>query len=225
MRKPDGLSAEEAVQGRSSLSALLSPGDFPAAPQTLLPGMRRKSVIPKSLAYGKPRIVEDDEDEDEDEVDNCPDLMGQLGIPELVTPVEEKDEPGYIASGEVERTPTPIPTEVPLPTTVTHLNPPGHKAAATKTATMSAKTQPSPRKITMHRDGQAKKGAASALSVGRVLTGGTLTSAGSRISPSPGAPHARDALADVHTYNEQAGASRGKEERRSAIPYLENIAV
>ena len=226
MRKPDGLSAEDAVQGRSSLSALLSPGDFPATrPQILLPGMRRKSVIPRPFTHAKSGMIEDAEDEDEDEVDNCPDLMGHLGIPEVVTPAQEKDEPNYIESGEIKRTPTSIPIEVPLPIRVTPPNPPGDKAPAAKTGAVQAINRTTPRKTVTHRDGQAKKGAASVPGVARPLKGATLSPAGSRVHLPSSAPPARDALADLHTDNGQAGAARGKEERRLAIPYSNSIAV
>ncbi len=126
MRKPDGLTAEDALRGRPSLSGLLSPGDTPTQSYPHFPAMRRKSVLPKQSSLSTLPIEDDD---DEDEVDDSPALLADTEVPLVITHAEEDDAADYLASGDHARTPTPTPRELPLPTGRASLNVPTPKGA------------------------------------------------------------------------------------------------
>ncbi len=203
MRKPDGLSAEEALRCRPSFSGLLSPGDVPL--QSSFPSMRRKSALPKHIGRSN-AVIDDDEDEDEDEVDNSAELLADADVPILVTPTAyEDEEPEYLKPVCAARTPTPAPKNG--PTTISS-NGHSNKASAMKESKPVAR-RVSPRKggNTLHPP-PAKKPIPN-IGWGRMLPNGANPQFVARPTSATNGPD-RDALTDLPLDNGQTGIERGK---------------
>lgn len=118
MRKPDGVAVSDMLRHRQSLDVM---------PEMVLPrqGMRRKSVLPKSmgkLPSSSLLTTEDDDDDDADDIDDCllavPDEDDAVESGPSVTSYGSSSTPSSSSSSaltppsnmvDTERTPTPIP--------------------------------------------------------------------------------------------------------------------
>lgn len=207
MRKPDGLTAEDALRGRPSLSGLLSPGDTPTQSYPHFPAMRRKSVLPKQSSLSTLPIEDDD---DEDEVDDSPALLADTEVPLVITHAEEDDAADYLASGDHARTPTPTPRELPLPTGRASLNVPTPKGARP----MGSKLPPT--RVSPLKGGAAlnpppaRKNGTQPCGVTRPPANGKLPRSRATMQSVSGQAGNRDALASLPVENGQAGVARIK---------------
>ena len=200
MRKPDGQSAGEALRSRASLSALLTPDDLPAQPQSHFPGMRRKSVLPRHISRSVTLIQAL---EAEDEVDKSADVLAVGGAPTVLTPGDENEATNDLASRSDMRTPTPTPRDLPLPIGLSNFALPPIKGVPADESKQTAK-RTSPRKGggSLHPPPLARKEGTPSLGMGRPPTKtGKPPPPGSRM---PSMKGSREVLADLLSHNEPA---------------------